>query len=202
MKRFSEFMISKAGLAKSQFDVLARSLSIKSLSKGEVLLRPGSMGPEILFVEKGLLRQYSVDAMGKERVLHFAPENWFMSDRGAAYFDLPAEYFISAVEKTVVICMDRDFIAKASSASGQFRAFNEKALHNHIRHLQWRIAQLLSASAQDRYLEFIRIYPGLAQRAPQWMIASYLGITPEGLSRVRKSLSRSRSRPAAVPPKS
>lgn len=202
MKRFSEFLSAKAGLTRTQFDVLAPSLVIRTFSKGEALLRPGSMGREIFFVEQGLIRQYSVDATGKERVLHFAPENWIMSDRGAAYFDLPAEYFISAVEKTEVICMDREFLEKASSASSVFRAFNEKALHNHIRHLQWRIAQLLGASARERYLDFIRIYPGLAQRAPQWMIASYLGITPEGLSRVRKSLSRSRSRPAAGPRKS
>jgi hypothetical protein len=68
--------------------------------------------------------------------------------------------------------------------------FNEKALHNHVRHLQRRIAMLLGASAQERYLEFIRIYPGLAQRVPQWMIASYIGVSPEALSRVRRTLSR------------
>jgi CRP/FNR family transcriptional regulator, anaerobic regulatory protein len=194
VKRFTEFMVAKAGMGRAQFETLARGLSAKTFSKGELLLRPGGIGREIFFVEEGLLRQYSVDAKGREHILHFAPENWLMSDRGGAHFNVPSEYFIDAVEKSEVICMDGDFFGKASSASSSFRVFNEKALHNHIRHLQRRIAQLLGASAQERYLEFIRIYPGLAQRVPQWMIASYLGITPEGLSRVRKSLSRSGSR--------
>ena len=64
------------------------------------------------------------------------------------------------------------------------------ALNNHIHHLHKRINALLSATAEERYLDFMKLYPNILQRAPQWMIASYLGITPESLSRVRKELAR------------
>ena len=65
---------------------------------------------------------------------------------------------------------------------------NERLLQNHIRHLQKRITQLLSATAEERYLDFVSIYPDIMLRVPQWMVASYLGIAPESLSRVRKDL--------------
>ena len=65
-----------------------------------------------------------------------------------------------------------------------------KLLHNHIRNLQKRITQLLGATAEERYLDFLKTYPNIFERVPQWMVASYLGITPESLSRVRKELVR------------
>ena len=68
--------------------------------------------------------------------------------------------------------------------------FNNKLLHNHIRQLQNRINQLLSATAEERYLHFTKIYPDIFLRVPQLMVASYLGITPESLSRVRKELAQ------------
>ncbi|MPT33677.1 MAG: Crp/Fnr family transcriptional regulator, partial [Flavobacterium sp.] len=73
--------------------------------------------------------------------------------------------------------------------------FNEKALQNHIRHLQKRINLLLAATAEQRYLDFIKLYPDVTLRVPQWMIASYLGITPESLSRVRKELAKRNFKP-------
>lgn len=198
MELFAAFMTETAGLTRSQFDSLARKPRARTVSKGGCLLQPGGIGREIFFVERGILRQTVFDAKGGEQILHFAPENWLMSDRGSAYFGRPAEYSIIAVEKTEVVRFGRGFIEEAASISAAFRMFNEKALHNHVRHLQRRLAMLLGAPAKERYLEFIRIYPGLAQRVPQWMIASYIGVSPEALSRVRKSLSR----PGAGPRKS
>ena len=77
---------------------------------------------------------------------------------------------------------------KLAEQNKSFLKFNNKLLHNHIRHLQKRITQLLSATAEERYLDFIKIYPDILLRVPQSMVASYLGITPESLSRVRKDL--------------
>lgn len=72
----------------------------------------------------------------------------------------------------------------------QLEVFNNKLLHNHIRHLQNRIKLLLSASAEERYIQFVDMYPNILLRVPQTMVASYLGIMPESLSRVRKELSQ------------
>ena len=86
--------------------------------------------------------------------------------------------------------MGEDFEPSLSKKLANFSAFNTKLLHNHISHLQERIDLLLGATAEERYLHFIKMYPDILLRVPQTMVASYLGITPEGLSRVRKDLAQ------------
>jgi len=116
------------------------------------------------------------------------PENWLVTDRESTYFNQPSAYFIQALEESQVVLIDEAFIERLSKMIPNFTLFNNKLLHNHIRHLQNRINLLLSADAEHRYLEFIKMYPNILSRVPQTMVASYLGITPESLSRVRKSL--------------
>jgi CRP/FNR family transcriptional regulator, anaerobic regulatory protein len=192
MVKLKSFLVDSAGLTAAEFSALTRNLIVKNVRKGEVLVRPGEKRAEIYFVEKGLLRLYSRGVDDKESVLHFAPENWLMSDRGSAHFNEPAQYFIDAVEETEVVVLNRSFFDQACGTSERFRIFNEKALHSHVRRLERRISMLIGASAREKYLEFIRIYPNLALRVPQWMAASYMGMTPESLSRVRKSLARTK----------
>jgi CRP-like cAMP-binding protein len=142
------------------------------------------------FVEKGLLRLYTIDDLGKEHVIQFAPENWIVSDRSSAYFNQPSDFYIDVVEDSEVVFLDKVFMDKASEQDLNFRHYFEKLLHNHIRHIQRRVSLLLGATAEQRYMDFIKLYPDLMLRVPQWMIASYLGITPESLSRVRKELAK------------
>src|SRR5690606_30838973 len=105
------------------------------------------------------------------------------------------DLFIDAIEDSTVALIDSDFINMASKISASYSEFNQITLQNHIRHQQKRINLLLSANAEARYMDFIKLYPDLMLRVPQWMIASYLGITPESLSRVRKELARKNFRP-------
>ncbi|HEY6975323.1 MAG TPA: Crp/Fnr family transcriptional regulator, partial [Chitinophagaceae bacterium] len=158
------------------------------VNKGGFLLRQGETCKHSFYVEKGLLRYYSIDEKGKEHILQFAPEQWFVTDRESVYFNQPSHYFIQALENSSVVLLDENFITQLSQENKSFTEFNNRLLHNHIRHLQNRINQLLSATAEERYLDFIKIYPDLLLRVPQSMVASYLGITPESLSRVRKDL--------------
>ncbi len=137
-----------------------------------------------------MVRFYSIDNEGKEHIIQFAPENWFIGDRGSTYFGQPSKFFIDAIEETTVVVLDQDFVESASEISPEFRNYNEYLLQNHIRHLQDRINLLIGASAEKRYLDFIKLYSDLTLRIPQWMIASYLGITPESLSRVRKEIAQ------------
>ena len=168
-------------------------VSRKQLKKNEILLSPGQICKNMFFVEEGLLRLYSVgEDTGKEHILQFATENWFISERGSLYFGNPSEFFIDALEATTLIIFDQKFIEQASEISPEFRNYNEYILQNHIRLLQKRINSLIGATAESRYLDFIKLYPNLTPRIPQWMIASYLGITPESLSRVRKGLAQTK----------
>lgn len=188
MKQFQAYF--NTTISAIEFENLQSFLIEKEIKKGEIILQAGSICSHSFFVEEGLLRSYSVDHQGKEHVIQFAPENWIISDRSSVLFQEPSEFFIDAVETSKIVMFDEKFINQASEISSKFREFNQKVLNNHIRHQQKRINRLLSATAEERYLNFIELYPNVTLRVPQWMIASYLGITPESLSRVRKELSR------------
>lgn len=192
---FSRYLIEKAGLTKADVSMLLPLMRSGSFKKGSFALKKGAICKETLFVEKGLLRTYTLDDKGKEHIIQFAPENWFTGDRGSIYFNDPAYFYIEAVEDTAVVFVSDLFIDTASEQSAAFRVFNKTVLHVHIRQLQQRIDQLLSASAEARYIHFVQQYPDLMLRVPQWMIASYLGITPESLSRVRKELAERNFKP-------
>ncbi|SMC39084.1 Crp/Fnr family transcriptional regulator [Cellulophaga tyrosinoxydans] len=182
------FLESNIPIEKSAVSAYVSTLKIRKVKKGEQLLKQGDICQHTFFVEKGLLRYFSIDKKGKENVLQFAPENWFITDRESVYFNQPSKYYIDALEDSEVLVLEKNFVEKISEQNNSFEEFNNKLLHNHIRSLQKRIELLLSATAEERYLDFIKVYPNLLLRVPQTLIASYLGITPESLSRVRKEL--------------
>ena len=192
--QFKEYFQSKIELTDEQFDSISSSLKVKKFEKNEIIQFKGDMLKYGFFVGKGLLRSYSIDSKGKEHIIQFAPENWFVSDRNQMHNE-PSDFFIEAIETTEAVIVPDNFMSEASRKVPCLLALNVTMLHNSIRFMQKRINMLLSATAEERYLDFIKLYPNLTLRVPQWMIASYLGITPESLSRVRKELANKHFRP-------
>lgn len=184
------FLTSNLDIDEAAISSILANCKTKHVKKDQFLLRQNEISRNTFFVEKGLLRQFSIDKKGKEHTLHFAPENWFVADRESAYFNQPSVYFIQALEDSELMLLDETFIQELSHKVPSFSEFNNRLLHNHIRHLEHRINLLLSASAEERYLKFVAMYPDILLRVPQIMVASYLGITPESLSRVRKELAQ------------
>ncbi|PWH85492.1 Crp/Fnr family transcriptional regulator [Brumimicrobium oceani] len=185
---FREFLTSNISADPEVITQLLQRCQRKSYKKGDFLILAGANCSHIFFVEKGVLRQYSIDEKGKEHILQFAPEGWLLNDRESMYFNQPSKYYIEALENTDVFILDEKVIDQLALEIPSFSTFNTELLNNHIRHLQNRINLLLSATAEERYLTFIQMYPDILLRVPQWMVASYLGITAESLSRVRKEL--------------
>lgn len=190
---FLQYLKQHLELTDPQLAQLVPRLHSKNFPKNSVLLQLGDARSYAYFVEKGLLRSYSIDEAGKQHIIQFAPENHIVSERGSLYFNAPSKLIIEAIEETTVIVMDHHYNDYVSGLPG-FHKKNEKILQNHVWYLQNRVNSLLGATAEARYLEFIQRYPNLTQRVPQWMIASYLGITPESLSRVRKELATRQSK--------
>ncbi|RFC54408.1 Crp/Fnr family transcriptional regulator [Brumimicrobium aurantiacum] len=190
MKEFSfnNYLTSNVNADEAQLKELFKHCSRKSFQKGEHISLNSAKQEYIYFVEKGLLRQYSIDEKGKEHVLQFAPEGWFLNNREMLHLNKPVEYKVEALEDTTVFNLSVELLEKLEDEIDGFSTFNKKLMTNHIRHLQYRINLLLSATAEDRYMSFINMYPNILLRVPQWMVATYLGITPESLSRVRKEL--------------
>ena len=189
---FEKYLKMKAGVGIEPLSLLKDFLVTKHYPKGSFLLQKGGVCDHSFFVESGVLRLFSVDDSGKEHVIQFAPENWLIADRESMFFQSESQYFIEAIEDTTVTLVSEELLEKIAQLSPSFRIYHERILQNHIRFLQNRIHLLMSAPAEQRYLHFVSMYPDLMLRVPQWMIASYLGITAESLSRVRKELSKKR----------
>ncbi len=185
---FYLYLTQKAQVRDKDFEALLPYFEIKNYRKGEQILVKGAISKQINFVEKGLLMMYTLDEHGKEHILQFAPENWWLSDRNNLCSEEPSEYYIEAYEESRVVVLNQTFIQHATAISPEFRTFHEHLLQHHIKQLYHRIKLLISATAKTSYLEFIKTYPDITQRVPQWMIASYMGITPEAVSRIRKEL--------------
>lgn len=145
-----------------------------TLRKGEILQRKGDLNSKVYQVVSGLMRSYSIDEKGKEHIYLFAPENWIIADGVPP--EKPCVLFIDALEDSVIIQREK----KAEVVT------DTQKLINRLEILQQRIIMLMSASAIERYEHFVETYPNIVQRVPQKMIASYLGITPEALSKVKR----------------
>lgn len=188
------YLTSNLGINEVDLNELTKNFKSKLVKKDEFLLRANEYCKQSFFVESGLLRQFSVDSKGKEHIISFAPENWFVTDRESSYFNQPSVYYIQALEASRVVLLDENQLQTIGGSIPSFAEFNNKLLHNHIRVLQSRINSLLGDTAEERYLKFIKTYPDVTLRVPQTMIASYLGITPESLSRLRRDLAFRKTR--------
>lgn len=188
LSKFKAYLQQRLNITDEQANLAVSTLTTKKFKKGEIVLRAGDLKSDMYFVNSGLLRSFSIDEKGKEHIIQFAPENWMISDRDSSIFNEPSSFFIEAIEDTQVVVVKTDFFHSIQPIVPDILKLNNLMLHNAIRFMQKRINMLLSASAEERYLDFIKLYPNLILRVPQWMVASYLGITPESLSRVRKDL--------------
>ena len=155
--------------------------SIQSIKKGTLLQEVGQCPQVAYVVHNGLLRSFFVDEGGKEHTFMFAPEGWIIADLEASGFGNPTRLAIEALEDSEVELRPMlDQVLKGHDAESQF-----KLMHRRAGALQRRVLMMMSTSALERYEFFLETYPQLSGRISQKLIASYLGITPQALSKLR-----------------
>ncbi len=164
---------------------------IKHKKKGEFLQREGENSSRAFFVKSGLLRSYTIDEKGKEHIFMFATEGWMIADIESQEFNQPATLFIDCIEDSDIITFDRKLIGKLELSKDQLKK-NLNLLSRRVAVLQRRVIMLMSSTAKERYKFFLETFPELPNRIPQRMIASYLGITPEALSKIRGEIAKSK----------
>jgi CRP-like cAMP-binding protein len=180
------YLSQRMPLSRQQFSSIQDLFLPKSMDRGELLLREGEVAKYGSFVCSGCLRSYVVDNQGKEHIVQFAPENWWLSDLESLVHKKPSLFFMDAIEPTELLLMDLPSFQKMLEQLPGFADAFRMGQQKHTAAKDKRIISSLTADAEEKYRQFLDKYPSIAQRVPQHMIASYLGLSPETLSRVRK----------------
>ena len=165
-------------------DTFAKTIQVKTVKKGTIL-QQNSRTAKAFFVQKGCLRSYTIDAKGKEHIFMFAPEGWILSDVTLHAAQGMPPLFVDALEDSEIEVFDGHLLDELTVSGYIQSGLLTEKLFRRIAVLQKRVLLLMSANALERYKDFIETYPNIVQRVPQRMIASYLGITPEALSKIR-----------------
>jgi CRP-like cAMP-binding protein len=168
--------------------IFRQHIIVKKLRKRQYLLQEREVCKYVAFVSKGMLRSYLVDAKNNEHVIQFAPEGWFISDLSSFITEDQSNLNIDALEDSELILISKAAHVYLETAVPEFYKFNYKQYRGAYISLQKRLTDMFTLSTEEKYTKLLSIYPDIMQRVPQHMIASYLGLTPETLSRVRKKL--------------
>jgi CRP-like cAMP-binding protein len=185
---FFNTLKSKVEFSDGDLERIKQHLTPKKLRKKQYLLQEGDLCKHIAFVEKGLLRAYTIDEKGTENIIQFALEGWLISDLFSFLTAEPAVYTIDAVEDCELALISKNSHEELLNSIPRYETWIRLQITGAYLALQRRITSVISLTLEERYEGFTSTYPEIAQRVPQHMIASYMGLTPETLSRVRKKI--------------
>lgn len=167
---------------------LKKRAVIRRIKRRQLILNEGDVCSSYIFVVEGCFRMYKVDAQGKEHNLQFAVEDGWIADLGSFYLEKPSELYIEAMENSLIIQLAKPdmlfFFTHYHTFDRNFRVLVENAFIE----MQGRVLQNISSTAEERYLDFLNKHPKLFNRISNVQIASYIGVTPEFLSKIRKEI--------------
>ena len=186
---FFEHFNKKVSLTPEEEVQIKKYLTPKKLRKKQYLLQEGDVCKTIAFVERGVLRQYSIDDSGIERIVQFALEGWIISDLYSFLTAEPATYTIDAIEDVELVLINKTAHEELLQKVPKYETFTRLNITGAYIAMQRRLTSIISYSLEERYANFTALYPDIHQRVPQHMIASYMGLTPETLSRIRRRIS-------------
>ena len=159
------------------------------LKKGDTLIVPGQIAKQFYYVESGCISYYRMSE-GEIQVLEFYTEDTFFTDLPSYVKEIPSIYFLKATETTTLYAIEKVDAEKSFEKSHQLERFGRLSMQEAFIKSFNRVERLNSRSNEERYLRLLQKRPDLFQRLPQYLIASYLGLTPVGLSKIRKRLGK------------
>lgn len=185
-----QYIESKVSLSEEEVAKILACFKQKKLRKKQYLLQEGDVCHFIAFIAKGCLRLYRVDDKGNDHIVQFGFENYWMSERESAFSQKPTQYCIDAIEDSeILVCQTTDFMR----IQKEIPAFEKMMIDLQSKNfgiIQKRINSALSYTAEEKYHELLHFQPEIIQRIPSTMIAAYLGISRETLSRIRNQVNK------------
>lgn len=186
--QFIQHFNSKVPLTESEQELLQSHLVYKKYRRKQYLLHAGDICQSFAFIEKGAMKSYTLDEQGVEHIIQFGVEGWIISDLYSFLTGEPATYNIDAVEDTEVMLISKNAHDRLLLTMPKYETYTRLNFEGAYIAMQRRLTSMISLSLEERYEKFRIEYPALLQRFPQHMIASYMGLTPETLSRIRKRI--------------
>ena len=180
-------IVEKISLTDEELAFCKSLFKPKKLRRRQYLLQEGDVCRYQAFVEKGILRSYTVDEKGAEHILQFASEGWWMADLSSYISGEPSPFNMEALEDVELLLLGKSAWDQLLETIPIFEHYFRILIQNNLIATQKRLLQSLSESAEEKYLAFSQIYPECVKRVPQHMIASYVGVSRETLSRLRKN---------------
>ena len=181
-------LAEKISLTEEEFNYCKSLFKPKKLRKRQYFLQEGDVCKYQAFVEKGILRSYTIDEKGSEHILQFATEGWWMADLSSYVTGESSLFNIQAIEASELLLISKPSWDELMLSIPKFEHYFRILIQNHLVATQKRLMQSLSETAEEKYIKFSKTYPDCLQRVPQHMIASYLGVSRETLSRLRKNI--------------
>jgi CRP-like cAMP-binding protein len=176
----------------NELEIFNNLLKYKQYPRKTCLLRAGEVCNFEGFIVKGSLRKYYIDDNGNEVIIQFGIENGWISDIASFADQKPGNLFIETLEDTELLILDPKTKESLLQQVPKFERFYRKLVEKNISTMQNRLYFSIAKTAEQKYLDFLEHYPTIPQRVPQHFIASYLGMTPEFLSKVRARLLKNR----------
>ena len=164
----------------------------KNVKRKQFILQEGDVCRHYSFVVSGCFKMYGVDASAKAHNIQFASENEWISDIGSFHSEKGSQLFIEAIEPSIILQLEKSNLIYLYTQYPKFNRTFRVIIEDKFVELQNRVLQKISSTAEERYLFFLDQYPQLSNRLPNNQIASYLGITPEFLSKIRNNISQKR----------
>lgn len=186
MQGFIAHIRKFVSLSDEEGEVLMEYVLPMEVRKKELLMREGEVCREMIFVEKGCLRMYFVNEKGVEQTSYFGLENWWLADFMSYDRQQPSQFAIQSVEASVLWTVRQDKYDALVKALPQMEKYFRIIFQKAYAAAQMRVKFYYDQSKEETYREFARMFPEFVQRIPQYMLASYLGLTPEYLSELRR----------------
>ena len=174
----------------SDEEAFSSIVSTRRIKRRQFIVQPGFVCQHQTYVLEGAFRSYFINSEGVDHTIQFAIEDWFISDFNSYITQEPASLFVEAIEDSVIQQIEYHATEKLCAKNPKFERFFRLVAQKAFAYSQRRVLSKLGKTAEERYLEFLQMYPSIVQRVPQYALASYLGMTPEFLSKIRNKLTK------------